>query len=90
MRIRTGGLKMNNLAKKLSSRKLWAAVAGLVAGLAMVFGLDADIISTVSGAVVTVASVVTYIITEGRVDAEAVKKAVESVQDAKDAVTKDA
>jgi phage shock protein PspC (stress-responsive transcriptional regulator) len=81
---------MNKLAQKLSSRKLWAAVAGLVAGLAMVFGLDADIISTVSGAVVTVASVVAYIITEGRVDAEAVKKAVESVQDAKDAVTKDA
>lgn len=81
---------MNKLVQKLSSRKLWAAVAGLVAGLAMVFGLDADIISTVSGAVVTVASVVAYIITEGRVDAEAVKKAVESVQDAKDAVTKDA
>lgn len=81
---------MNKLAQKLSSRKLWAAVAGLVAGLAMVFGLDADIISTVSGAVVTVASVVAYIITEGRIDAEAVKKAVESVQDAKDAVTKDA
>lgn len=80
---------MNKLAQKLSSRKLWAAVAGLVAGLAMVFGLDADIISTVSGAVVTVASVVAYIITEGRVDAEAVKKAVESVQDAKDAVTGD-
>ena len=81
---------MNKLAQKLSSRKLWAAVAGLVAGLAMVFGLDADIISTVSGAVVAVASVITYIITEGRIDAEAVKKAVESVQDAKDAVTKDA
>lgn len=81
---------MNKLAQKLSSRKLWAAVAGLVAGLAMVFGLDADIISTVSGAVVTVASVVAYIITEGRVDAEAVKKAVESVQDAKDAVMDDA
>ena len=80
---------MNKLAQKLSSRKLWAAVAGLVAGLAMVFGLDADIISTVSGAVVTVASVVAYIVTEGRIDAEAVKKAVESVQDAKDAVTDD-
>lgn len=81
---------MNKLVQKLSSRKLWAAVAGLVAGLAMVFGLDADIISTVSGAVVTVASVVAYIITEGRVDAEAVKKAVESVQDAKDTVMDDA
>lgn len=80
---------MNNLAKKLSSRKLWAAVAGLVAGLAMFFGLDENIISTVSGAVVAVASVITYIITEGRIDAEAVKKAVESVQDAKEAVTGD-
>lgn len=80
---------MNNLAKKLSSRKLWAAVAGLVAGLAMFFGLDESIISTVSGAVVAVASVITYIITEGRIDAEAVKKAVESVQDAKEAVTGD-
>ena len=81
---------MNKLARELAARKLWAAVAGLVAGLAMVFGLDTDIISTVSGAVVAVASVITYIITEGRIDAEAVKKAVESVQDAKDAVTKDA
>ena len=79
----------DDVKRKLTSRKLWAAVAGLVAGLAMVFGLDADIISTVSGAVVTVASVVAYIITEGRVDAEAVKKAVESVQDAKEAVTGD-
>ena len=79
----------DDVKRKLTSRKLWAAVAGLVAGLAMVFGLDADIISTVSGAVVTVASVVAYIVTEGRIDAEAVKKAVESVQDAKDAVTDD-
>ncbi len=55
--------------RKLSSRKLWAAVAGIVAGLAIVFGLDGDTITNVSGAVVSVASLVTYIITEGRVDA---------------------
>ena len=68
--------------RKLSSRKLWAAVAGIVTGLAMVFGLDENIISTVAGAVVSVASVVAYIMAEGKVDAEGVKKAVEGVQDA--------
>lgn len=73
---------MNSVMKKLSSRKLWAAVAGLVAGLAMVFGLDEGIITTVSGAVVTVASVIIYIVTEGKVDAAAVKKAAEEVQKA--------
>ena len=77
---------MNDIAKKLSSRKLWAAVAGLVAGLAMVFGLDEGIITTVSGAVVTVASVIIYIVTEGRVDAAAVKKAAEDVAKAGDAL----
>lgn len=72
--------------RKLSSRKLWAAVAGIVTGLAMVFGLDEGTISSVAGAVVSVSSVVAYIITEGKVDAESVKKAVEDVQDAAEAV----
>lgn len=68
--------------RKLSSRKLWAAAAGIVVGLAMVFGLDEGVISNVAGAVVSVASVAVYIITEGKVDAESVKKAVEDVQKA--------
>lgn len=75
-----------NWKRKLSSRKLWAAAAGIVTGLAMVFGLDEGTISSVAGAVVSVASVVAYIITEGKVDAESVKKAVENVQDAAGAV----
>ena len=75
--------------RKLSSRKLWAAVAGIVTGLAMVFGPDENTISTVAGAVVSVASVVAYIMAEGKVDAEGVKKAVEGVQDAVGAVTDD-
>ncbi len=44
--------------RKLSSRKLWAAIAGIVTGLSMVFGLDESTISSVAGAVVSVASVV--------------------------------
>lgn len=61
--------------RKLSSRKLWAAIAGIVTGLAMVFKLDENTVSSVAGAVVSVASVVSYIITEGKVDAENVRKA---------------
>lgn len=75
-----------NWKRKLSSRKLWAAVAGIVTGLAMVFGLDESTISTVAGAVVSAASVVAYILAEGKIDAEGVKNAVESVQDATEAV----
>ena len=57
--------------RKLSSRKLWAAIAGVVTGLAMVFGLDENTISSVAG------SVVSYIITEGKVDAAGVKQAAD-------------
>ena len=73
---------MNNMMRKLSSRKLWAAMAGVVTGLAMVFGLDETVISTVAGAVVSIMSVITYIVTEGKIDAESVKNAIEDVQDA--------
>lgn len=77
---------MEILKQKLSSRKLWAAIAGLVMGLSMVFGLDEGTISTVSGAVVSVASVIVYIVTEGKVDAAGVANAVESVQKAVEVV----
>lgn len=77
-----------NWKRKLSSRKLWAACAGIVTGLAMVFGLDESTISTVAGAVVSAASVVAYVLAEGKVDAESVKKAPDSVQGAAEAVGK--
>jgi phage shock protein PspC (stress-responsive transcriptional regulator) len=75
-------IKLQTLKRKLSSRKLWAAITGVVMGLAMVFGLDENTISTVAGAVTSVASIVAYIMAEGKIDAAAVAKAVESVQDA--------
>lgn len=70
------------MLKKLTSRKLWAAVIGVLMGLGMVFGLEAETVNTVSGAIVAVISVVTYIITEGKVDAAAVGTAAEKVGDA--------
>lgn len=78
---------MEVLKQKLSSRKLWAAMVGLVMGLSMVFGLDETTVSTVAGAVVSLVSVVTYIASEGRIDAAAVGDAAGKVQVAIDAVT---
>lgn len=73
---------MNEILRKLSSRKLWTALAGLVAGLAMAFGLDQEVVASCAGAAVSVVSVVTYIVTEGRIDANGVKVAIEQSQEA--------
>lgn len=74
------------IMQKLTSRKLWAAVAGVVTGLAMVFGLDENVITSIAGAVVSLVSVMTYIATEGRIDKEAVGNTAGQIQDAIDAV----
>lgn len=72
----------NQIGKKVTSRKLWVAIAGIATGLALVLGVDGGEISDVAGAVTAVASVITYIITEGKIDAESVKNAVESTENA--------
>ena len=78
---------MNTFLAKLTSRKLWLALGGLVAGLAMALGVEASDVSAVAGAVTAVASVVSYIVTEGKLDAERVKTAVENIQSAADTLT---
>ena len=70
------------MKNKLTSRKLWMAIAGVATGVAMVLGADASEINTVAGGVVALFSCVTYIATEGKIDAERVKTAVESTQEA--------
>ena len=75
------------ILKKLKSRKLWAAVGGVLIGVLMIFGIDPSAIETVSGAVVAVVSVVSYIIAEGKIDAAAVGQAAQKVQNAIEAVT---
>ena len=56
--------------RKLTSRKLWVAVAGFVAGLIVAFGGDSTIAETVSGCILSGAAVVAYIIGEGLIDSE--------------------
>lgn len=60
-----------NWKKKLSSRKLWAAIVGVVVGLAAAFGLDESEWVQIAGVVTSAASVVAYIFGESKIDAAA-------------------
>lgn len=77
---------MNKIIQKLTSRKLWMAIAGVATGIALVLGVDGGDITNVAGAITAVASVITYIVTEGKIDAESVKNALESTEDAKNSL----
>lgn len=57
---------------KLSSRKLWAAVAGIIVGIVVAFGGDGEAIQSVAGSVMAVISAITYILAEASVDKAAV------------------
>ena len=59
--------------RKLSSRKLWVAVAGFVSGLILAFGGAESTAATVSGCILQGASVIGYLLAEGLTDAEGVK-----------------
>ena len=60
--------------KKLTSRKFWLAVIGLVSGLLMAFKVDAETVDTISGVIMSAASVIAYMIGEGLADAAGVDK----------------
>lgn len=76
------------MLEKLKSRKLWAAVVGVIVGIAMIFGLDEGAISTVSGAIVTIASTLGYMIAESKVDAASVQSVIDSAETIVDEVKK--
>jgi len=55
--------------RKLTSRKFWIAIVGLVSGLLMAFKVDGDTVKTISGVIMSAASVIAYTIGEGLADA---------------------
>ena len=57
-----------NIIRKLTSRKLWVAVAGFVSGLIVAFDGDAEVAETVSGLILQGAAVIGYLIAEGLAD----------------------
>ena len=60
---------MNTIKEKLTSRKFWACLVGVVTGLGAMFGLEENIITETAGMVTALASIVSYIWTEGKIDA---------------------
>lgn len=54
--------------KKLTSRKFWMAVAGFISGMIIAFTGDETTATTVSGCVMSAASVIGYMIGEGLAD----------------------
>ena len=73
---------LQTILRKLTSRKLWLALAGVATGIAMAFGVDGGDVATVAGAVTAVLSVTTYVAAEGRVDAAAVGQTAEQIRPA--------
>ena len=62
-------MNKETIIRKLTSRKLWVAVAGFVSGLIIAFDGDAETAETISGLILQGASVLGYLIAEGLADA---------------------
>ena len=80
---------MKEFLNKLKSRKFLTCIAGVIMGACMVFGIDEGTVDTIAGAIVAASSIIMYIYTEGKIDAEAVggiKDVADKVEDAFDAV----
>lgn len=59
----------DEIIRKLTSRKFWAAIAGFVTGLLIYFGKTAEQADQVAALIMSAASVVAYIVGEGLIDA---------------------
>lgn len=60
-----------DLIRKLTSRKFWVAVAAFISGLIVAFGKDAATAETVTGLIMSGATVLGYLLAEGLTDAAA-------------------
>ena len=58
-----------DIIRKMTSRKLWVALAGFIAGLYVTLGGSADTAETITGLIMSGASVLGYLLAEGLTDA---------------------
>lgn len=76
---------MNNILRKLSSRKLWVTVVGVVVGIAAAFGITENDYAQMVGLIGAIASAINYVHTEGLVDkASAVPIIIEASEESAD------
>lgn len=64
------------MKEKLTSRKFWVAVAGLISGVVLIVSGN-----KVEGTSTLIASVVGYLLAEGIIDAKAVNTVIDSVEE---------
>lgn len=60
--------------RKLSSRKFWAAISGVVISVMVAFGQNAESQERVAGVISSVGVLAVYILSEGAVDAASTNK----------------
>lgn len=77
---------ISTLIRKLSSRKLWMAIAVVSGGISVAMGNDASDVQSVAGLVSALIGSVAYIITEGKIDAASVGNILQSAEDVKNAL----
>ncbi len=63
-----------NWKQKLSSRKFWAAVSGVVISIMIIFGADSGSQERITGAITATGTLVCYILAEGAADTASIKK----------------
>lgn len=63
------------MKQKLTSRKLWVAIAGIIAGIVLIINGN-----TVEGTASIVSSVLGYLIAEGFIDAKAVDGVLDEIE----------
>lgn len=63
-------MSKDDFIRKLTSRKLWMAIALFVSGLIIAFGGDNTSAETVTGCIMQGGAVLSYILTEGWADAK--------------------
>ena len=61
-------MNKQDIIRKLTSRKLWMAIAGFVSGLLVALGETAETAETVTGLIMSGASVLGYVLAEGLAD----------------------
>jgi hypothetical protein len=69
------------MKEKLSSRKFWVALVGVITGICVIVSGNMT-----EGVATVIASVLSYIVAEGYIDAKAVKAALDVVDKVEDQV----
>ena len=69
---------MNEIIRKMTSRKFLLALVGVVSGLSMAFGVDGSeinqVVGTIGGVLTALGSAIAYINAEAKVDAASAGK----------------